>query len=310
MLLSPLDPAYPARLRAAPDPPLLTLSGPLDAARVVAIVGSRRPRAFSRELAHELAYDLARAGVTIVSGGAEGVDTAAHRGALDAGGSTWVVAPCGRRYVAPEKNRRLFEAIERSERSRMIWPFSDHVAPEPRWFLSRNKVLVGLAELVVVVQARLRSGSRNAMGWAVDLGRPLWVVPGPLGDDQFSGSRDFIDRGAHPLHEKEELFAELGLRAPEPRSRAERRRLEVDRKPKRRAAIPTRSPLRPLPEDSWTDAEKTIFTALSRTPQHVDQVVGRTGLPTSTTVTALLTLSLKDVVVEGPDGFFRRALAG
>ena len=147
--------------------------------------------------AHELASRLAGLGVVVVSGGALGIDAAAHRGALAARGRTWAVAGTGHGAVFPEKHAALFDEIARGPGA-MVWPF----APEYRHrsaFLSRNKVLVALADAVVVVQAGYPSGALHAADVARSLGRPLWVVPAPPWLESFRGSRQLLDRGARPL---------------------------------------------------------------------------------------------------------------
>jgi predicted Rossmann fold nucleotide-binding protein DprA/Smf involved in DNA uptake len=107
---------YPEALRELPNPPaVLTASGPLEPRRAIAIVGSRQAGDEARAFAHDLAYQLASAGIVVVSGGAVGVDAAAHRGALEAGGTTWVVSPTGKDRVYPAEHRALFEEIARSE---------------------------------------------------------------------------------------------------------------------------------------------------------------------------------------------------
>ena len=132
----------------------------------------RAPLKYTRKLAGE----LARTGAVIVSGGAVGIDGAAHQGALDAGGRTWVVAPTGHELCFPPEHQGLFDEIARGPGA-MIWPFAPRAAPHRPAFLARNRVLVALADAVVVVQAGPRSGALHAASWARKLGKPLWVVP-------------------------------------------------------------------------------------------------------------------------------------
>lgn len=321
MKLVPWQPGYPASLEEHDDRPSIETSGPLDgSARRIAIVGSRSGERGARELAHQLAYHLAKAGFVIVSGGAVGVDTAAHEGARKAGGATWVVACTGRGAPAyPPANARLFAEIERDPRSRMIWPFDDG-APKtqltPRY---RNTILVTLAEHVIVVQAHARSGSLNAAGAALYYERPLWVVPGPPWNQQCEGSLQLLVDGARPVWSVESFFDQLGLPRPDmedPAATLGLTRVARTRKPRqprkriRNAQVPisARPPV-VVDEASWTNEEKSVFSALSMDRAQLDEVIAKTGLGTSSTVSALLTLSLKDVVVEGPGGFFRRSEA-
>jgi DNA processing protein len=312
--LSPHDPDYPRSLYRLDEPPKLTVSGPLVGDRVVAIVGSREASDDAQRFAFGLAYHLARANVVVVSGGAVGIDRRAHEGAMHAGGTTWLVSPTGRGVVFPTANRDLVAEIEASATSRVIWPFEDGRPKDQHTPRFRNGVLVALAECVVVVQAALKSGSRNAAAWGRRLGRPVFVVPGAPWMDPFKGSVAEGARGALPLWSYESFFEKLGLPAPDtkdhnaawsgimPPSAAV---------PRRRARPQTYSdpPLFKVDPTTWSDDERHVFSIISIAPTQQDMIIAQSGLPTSSTLTALLTLSLKDVVVEGPDGFFRRRAA-
>ncbi|MBX3212314.1 MAG: DNA-processing protein DprA [Labilithrix sp.] len=313
MKLKPHDADYPRALCHLDEPPILTLSGPLDTdRRVVAIVGSRSASKQACAFAHALAYHLAKANVIVVSGGAKGIDSVAHLGAVAAGGATWCVACTGRGEAFPTSNRTLFEDIEGSSASRMIWPFPDGTIKDELTPRFRNGVLVGLAECVVVVQAGPRSGSLNAIGWARHLRRRLFLVPGSPWDPAFEGTATEGARGGvEVLWSTEQLFLALGLPAPAMNDPAA---AWSGIKPRPRPVRPYRgrrqsysdTPLFRVDPSTWTEDEKSVFSILSLAPTQQDTVVDRVGLPTSSTLTALLTLSLKDVVVEGPDGFFRR----
>jgi DNA processing protein len=311
--LEPDHPAYPRSLYCLDEPPTLDVTGPLVAERVVAVVGSRSAQEGARGFAFAIGYHLARAGVVVVSGGAIGIDRAAHEGAL-AAGTTWLVSPAGRGQPSPSANVDLFERIEASTDSRIISPFEPDTRCDRLTPRFRNGVLVGLADSVIVLQARDQSGSRNAATWARYLGRRLFVAPGPPWDPAFDGSRFEINDGAEPLWSIPGLFKELGLRAPNmedrgaeyggrmpPIGRARRKRI--------RPQTLTDPPRFAVDQSTWSEDEKIVFAQLSLAPTQQDTVVARTGLPTSSTLTALLTLSLKDVVVEGPDGFFRCRVA-
>jgi DNA processing protein len=298
VLIHPDDADYPLALTNLSKKPALRTSGPLaHHRRAVAIVGSRSPVPEAIEFARDLARSLAEVGVLVVSGGAIGIDAAAHEAAMEVG-TTWCVAPNGRDRPYPAKNVALFERIARSERSRMIWPFADDQAKTDDTPKERNRVLVALAKAVVVVQAHFKSGSRNAAAHARRLGKPLFVVPAAPWMPKFTGSLLELAHGAQMLAHPSQLFRALAIPwtgegswpAPSPQP-----------------SLPNfEEAPEPLETDSWTEAEKVVFSALSQRLHHADEVVARTGLPTSATLTALLTLSLKDVVVEGPDGFYRR----
>jgi DNA processing protein len=303
------DPEYPEALRQLPNPPpVLTTSGPLERRRAIAIVGSRRASDDALAFAHDLAFQLAAAGMVIVSGGAVGVDAAAHRGALAAGGVTWVVSPTGRKHVYPPKHRKMFAEIARSEESRMVWPFADDEGVDDDNFLYRNGVLAALSEALVVVQAHYQSGSRNACAWARQLGRPVWAMTAAPWMSSFCGSSmEIEEQRARPLCSARQLLKALGLAHP---AGAPQLALPYDADgPARPSARILRTPPEALPEGGWTPEESAVISATSADPMHIDQIADRTGLGIPPLRTALLTLSLKDVVVEGPDGFFRRRFA-
>lgn len=272
-----LDPGYPARLRELAEPPAsITIEGgPLVAARAVAVVGSREATCDALAFARDLGGTLARAGAVVVSGGAAGVDAAAHEGALHASGRTWAVAGTGRNHCFPSFHAALFERIA-SGPGAMIWPF----APDFRHrtgFLLRNRVLVALADAVVVVQAGEQSGALHAASWARRLGRSLWVVPAPPWVADFAGSLALLEKGARPLTSTGLLLRSLGLDAGQ--------------------AAP---PVHHSPD------VLAALAAISTIPLHRDMIASRAGLAASAVGVALLTLALENVVVEDPPGFFRR----
>jgi DNA processing protein len=306
VILAPTDLAYPVRLANLRTKRTLRISGPLDHhGLAVAIVGSRHPTKEAAAFAGRLAKGLARAGVLVVSGGAIGIDATAHEAAL-AEGRTWCVAPNGRRHPYPQENADLFERIAASSGSRMIWPFDDDQEKDAETPKQRNEILVALAKAVVVIQAHLKSGSRNAITHARRMRRPLFIVPASPWMPSFAGSMWELSRGgARALCHESQLYRFLGIAWPGP-SDAWTEAARVEEQPSLPNLEPLQTPETAVDQPPWTRDEISIFSALCDRAQHVDDVVARTGLPTSATITALLTLSLKDVVVEGPDGFFRR----
>lgn len=263
----------------------LYVTGKLDdEARAVAIVGARDCANDARDFARDLASTLARAGLVVVSGGAEGIDAAAHRGALDAGGATWLVSPVGAGRVYPPEHAELFAEVVAGGGA-VVTPFPPDQTSHRSIFLSRNRVLVGLSEAVVIVQAAVRSGTRSSAKWARKLERPLYVVsPAPWSGTSFEGSRLELDLGARPITSIDRFVKTLGLKRSRASHALETRRLSSDESAVARA----------LP--SPTDA-----------PAHLDEVVAKSHLGAQVVATALLTLALENVVVEGPSGFFRRA---
>ncbi len=207
--LTPSDERYPAMLGVIPSPPALHVRGSLEPedALAIAIVGSRRPTPYGVEVAESLAADLAARGVTIVSGLARGIDTAAHRGALAGGGRTLAVLGSGIDVVYPPENEALALAIE--GQGALLSQFDHGTAPLAWHFPARNRTIAGLALGVVVVEAGQRSGALITAGLAGDLGREIFAVPGRLTSDLSRGPHGLIKDGAILVRDWTDIVQEL-----------------------------------------------------------------------------------------------------
>lgn len=212
------DPRYPPLLATVPSPPELYVRGSIepDDALAVAIVGTRRPSPYGVAVAEMLARDLAARGVTIVSGLARGIDTAAHHGALAAGGRTIAVLGSGIDVVYPRENQRLVLEIEGT--GAVVSQFIPGSPAEAWHFPARNRTIAGLALGVVVVEAGERSGALITAGFAGDLGREVFAVPGPVTAETSRGSNRLILDGAKLVRNWTDVVQEL----PEPWRRAVR----------------------------------------------------------------------------------------
>jgi DNA processing protein len=260
-----------------------------DDAPTIAIVGSRDAADASVAFARKLAAAIAATGTVVLSGGATGIDAAAHRGALDARGRTWCIAPTGHLRTYPPDHKGLFKEIVR-RRGAMLWPFPPPSSHGVRGcFAKRNGVLVAMADAVVIIQAGVPSGTLNTAAWCRKLGRPLHVVGVSPWAKGFDGSKILLESGARPLVSIDGFLVSVGLTK---KKRADARVVYGLPKPMR---------------EHLTPDEKTVLTALGNVAIHMDEVVLKTALATSAVSTALLTLALENVVVEGPAGFFRRA---
>lgn len=281
------DPRYPARLRAIAEPPLaFTVRGALDldAAPAVAIVGARRASSYGRQVAEELASELARVGVTIVSGLAAGIDAAAHRGALRAHGRTVAVLGTGIDRVYPSWHAPL--AREVVAQGALVSEFPCGAPPRKEHFPRRNRIVAGLALATVVVQATLRSGSLGTARHALEAGREVFAVPGPLGDPLHEGPHALIRDGAFLVRDAADV---LEVIAPQLRPGLAAARIE--------AAVAGLHP-----------DEARLLHVLTET-RHVDDVIRTTGLAPSTTLETLLALELRGLVVQEPGMRFRRRTA-
>lgn len=205
--------AYPSPLRGIPDPPpVVYIRGEWrdGDARSVAIVGSRRCTQYGRDVAEEIAEDLARSGVTVVSGLAYGIDACAHRGALGAGGRTIAVLPSGMLNIYPPSNAGLAEEIAGS--GCLISEFSLENRPEKWYFVRRNRIISGLSMGTVVVEAPEGSGALITARHAAEQGRAVFGVPGNVKSDQNRGTHALIRGGAALVETAEQILEALGLK--------------------------------------------------------------------------------------------------
>jgi DNA processing protein len=212
------DPAYPTPLAAIHDPPvMLWTRGCLDHLEgvLVAIVGSRAASPYALEVARCLAADLAARGVIVVSGLARGVDSAAHRGALEVGGPTIAVCGCGVDVVYPREHLALAEEI--CERGVLVSEFRPGTPPRARNFPQRNRVISGLSRAVVVVEAAQKSGSLITAGFALEQGRDVLAVPGSILGGRNAGSHALLRDGAKIVECADDILEELNLQRDEVR---------------------------------------------------------------------------------------------
>jgi DNA processing protein len=203
------DPEYPSMLGALPDAPVvLYVKGRITDGRVrMAMVGSRRATAYGRHVARGLAADLADRGAEIVSGGARGIDACAHRGALSAGGRTVAVLGSGFAHMYPPENEELFELIPRS--GAIVSEFAIDMPPLPENFPRRNRLISGLSAATIVVEATAKSGSLITAGHALEQGREVMAVPGPITSEQSRGCHALIQQGAKLVQTVDDVLSEL-----------------------------------------------------------------------------------------------------
>ncbi|HET7541954.1 MAG TPA: DNA-processing protein DprA [Polyangiaceae bacterium] len=285
--------ALPGRLADLAEPPQrLFLRGELPRGPAVAIVGTRHPSDAYARFARDLARDLAGAGVAVLSGGAQGIDSEAHRGALAGGGVTVVVAPAGFERPYPEENAELFREIVAAGGAYLSLPEPD--CPATRGiFFARNACLVALAHLVVVVESPVRSGARNAAAYARRLGRPLFVVPAAPWHGNGRGCLAELRLGAKVLLSVKDLLRALRDQNLHP----------VGSTP----LAPGLS--RPLQESlSFTEtsspvpARVAVLEAVQNGAGSSDEICLTTGLRPARVSEVILTLRLEGVLVTGPSG--------
>jgi DNA processing protein len=281
--LRPGDVCYPSLLGAIPSAPALVVRGEVlaDDALAIAIVGSRRCTPYGIAAAEQLAADLAARGVTIVSGLARGIDTAAHRSALAAGGRTLAVLGCGVDVVYPRENVPLARAIE--AQGAILSQFPPGMPALAGHFPARNRTLAGLALGVVVVEAAERSGALITAGFAGDLGRETFAVPGRITSPTSVGANRLIQDGAKLVTCWQDIVSEL----PEQWRRAVR-------------GLSASTGEQDVPGKASDEGRMLQVLALDE-PQHIEQLIARTGFPPARAAALLVALEL---------GGWARQLAG
>ncbi len=263
------DATYPRLLREIPGaPPLIYVRGILGEADdwAIAMVGTRTPTTYGREAAFHLSSNLARAGVTIVSGLALGVDTLAHEAALQAGGRTLAVLGCGVDLPYPERNRRLAGRI--IEQGALISDYPLGTLPVAANFPPRNRIISGLSRGVLVVEAGERSGALITVSFALEQGRDVFALPGPIFSRQSAGCNQLIRDGAALIRSAEDLLSELALTS-------------VGIQHEVRTAIPD------------DPAEAAVLKLLSHEPYHIDELSRTAGLSAHAAAAALALLELR-----------------
>jgi len=295
-LLTPDDPAWPAAFEPLPDPPLaLWVRGTLAGGRLrIAVIGSRRPTSYGRHIATGLAGTLAARGVEIVSGGARGIDSLAHAGALESGGSTVAVLGSGLLRPYPPENRRLFDRI--ADRGAVVTEFPLETPPHARHFPRRNRLISGLSAAVVVVEATGRSGTLGTANQALEQGREVMAVPGPVTSDRSAGCHRLIQQGAKLVQNTEDILEELS-----PMYRAA---LEPPPGPGSRREDAPEAPA------AGSD-EATVLALLGPVePLHIDRLAERVPFGIARLQAALFALLLAGSVEEQPGRYYLCRPAG
>lgn len=281
------SPDYPTSLKEIYDPPVvLYVRGRLVESDklAVAIVGSRRATVYGRSVSEKIARDLAARGLTIVSGGARGIDTAAHKGALVSGGRTIAFLGCGVDVVYPAENKKLFDAM--AENGAVVSEFPFGATPEPWRFPPRNRLISGLSLGVLVCQSPEASGALITAGYAAEQGKDVFAVPGNVDDDRNRGCHKLIKDGAKLVETAEDILVELGVNTTE--------------EPQQRQLA--------LNIESLSDNERVIASLLTLEPMPVDEIIERSGLTAPVVSGTLTILEMKNVVRRVPGNAYVRVL--
>jgi DNA processing protein len=313
------QPDYPSLLNDIPDPPpFLFVRGTLSASdqTAIGIVGSRHATPYGRATAERLARELAGHGLTVVSGGAVGIDAAAHRGAIEGGGRTLAFLGCGLDVDYPRDNRALFELIV--ARGAVISEYPLGAQPEAWRFPLRNRLISGVSQGVLVVEAPQQSGALITARCAEEQGRPVMAVPGNIDRPASAGCNDLLKDGAQFITETDDILRVLNLlpvssrRAAQPalnlqwETEAETptaRSEEASKQPSPAATPSPRAISNHLPEH-----QQKLLEALSTTPQHIDAIAKEAAMSAMQAGVEMTLLELNGLVRRLPGNTYIRVL--
>ena len=271
------------------DPPIVLYVKGILTARdksAVALVGSRRTTHYGLEVARKLAYQLAYLGVTVVSGGARGIDTAAHQGALTGKGRTIAVLGTGINLVFPPENADLYARIAANGAVLTQFPFNR--SPDKQSFPIRNRIVAGMTLGTVVVEANLTSGALITANFATEYGRQIFAVPGRIDSPQSKGCHELLKKGAKLCEGAEDILSEFEYLFP----------------PSNRPAGASQTGVLPAVELSAN--EQAVYDTLGKEEISIDDIIRNSGLPSSAVSVALLSLEMKRLIRQLPGKLFLR----
>jgi DNA processing protein len=281
------DPEYPKNLREVYDPPvILYVKGTLSErdALAIAVVGSRRTTLYGQDMARKLAFQLARVGVTVVSGLARGIDTAAHNGALQAKGRTVAVIGCGIDIMYPAENQKLAdEIVEKGGAVVTEFPFG--VKPDKQNFPMRNRIISGWSLGTVVVEANLKSGALITANQAGEQGRQVFAVPGRADSILSRGTNKLIKDGAKLTEDVEDILGEFEYLLP---------KMATEQAEGAAGGEGTKPALK------LNDMEEKVMAQLGREETAIDEIIRASGLTTACVSATLLSLEMKRLVRQLP----------
>src|SRR5438477_5345503 len=277
--------SYPKSLREIHAPPIVLYVWGEIAERdqhAIGIIGARRTTHYGTESAKKLAYQLAYAGLTVVSGLARGIDTAAHQGALAAKGRTIAVVGYGLSKLYPPENKALAEKICNGNGA-VVSEFSMEIEPDRQTFPMRNRIISGWSHGILVVEAGANSGALITASQALEQGRSVYAVPGHINAPSAMGSNRLIQQGAKLVMDANDILDDLQILLPETKPSPE--------------AIAR--PLPPLSAD-----ERRVYDAIDATETSIDDVIAKSELPSGAVSSTLLQLELKRLVKQLPGKYF------
>jgi DNA processing protein len=293
------DKRYPAALKVLYDPPpVLYVKGDFKRSDslAVAIVGARRCSNYGMEQASRFAHFLASAGFTVVSGMARGIDTAAHRGSLSAGGRTIAVQGCGLKNIFPPENEKLFKLI--AENGACISELPLEYEPLAENFPARNRIIAGLSMGVIIVEAAPRSGALLTAKAALDNEREVMAIPGRIDSPMAKGTNRLIKQGAQLIDSVEDVMEALGY---------------IGQGLKNHAATAAgiaqqevEMPLFDTARLNLSDDEKIVYECLDGEPMHVEEIIAATDIGPGKVSGSLISLRLKGLIKDLPGNIYKK----
>jgi DNA processing protein len=284
-VISQFSPEYPKPLRQIHAPPIVLYVWGEILERdnhAIGVIGSRRTTHYGSECAKKLSYQIAYAGLTVISGLARGIDTAAHQGALAAKARTIGVIGSGLLHLYPPENRALAEKIANGNGA-IVSEFSMEIEPDRQTFPMRNRIISGWSHGILVVEAGLNSGALITATQAIEQNRSVYAVPGHINAPTAMGSNRLIQQGAKLVMSASDILDDLEILLPETKPAPE-------------------DAVRPLPP--LTDDERRVFDAINPTETPIDQIAANCDLPSAQVSSTLLRLELKRLVKQLPGKYF------
>ena len=278
--ISYFDKAYPERLRQIPAPPKhLYVKGEMPelSGVTISIVGARDCTCYGRDMARMFAHRLSGAGVQIISGMAKGIDGWAHQGALEGGGKTFAILGCGVEVCYPPAHRKLYESILRQ--GGVLSEFSPYTQAKPGFFPMRNRIISGLSDGILIVEARERSGSLITADAALEQGKDVFVIPGRIGDELSVGCNRLICQGTVPVLSPGDILSYYGMK-------------------EKRDNI----------EETLSEEEKNILSVIGMKPIHALQIAAAVKVEETTVFKRLFALKGKKLIQEVSRSYFTRIM--
>lgn len=278
-----LEENYPKRLQVYENmPQTIYIKGrlPLENVKTVAIVGARICSHYGAYQAYRFAKELAQEGVQIISGMAKGIDTNAHKGALDAGGTTYAILGSGVDVCYPKQNQRLYEEI--ITKGGVLSEFENQTPPFAGNFPRRNRIISGLADLILVVEAKKKSGSLITANYALEQGKTVFAVPGRVDDALSEGCNMLIADGAGIANSVESILSELQIL------------------PKKKGDFPYKSKI-------WLAShEEMVYSCLDLQPKNIEEIFQKVPLKLGEIQEILLKLELEGLIMEPVKNYYTR----